>query len=105
MDPDLGERVLFLAWAAVLAAASGLARRLADRAPASPVTLFGGLLGSAIAAFSFAAFMIEVFDVSNLLVLAMAGPIGWIGGDILEQLGRKYAKQAGITEGEGNNQE
>ncbi len=90
------ERLLFLIWAAALAAASGLARRLNEERKLRFLPMLGGVMGSALAAFSFAAFMIEVFDVSNLIVLAMAGPVGWIGGDILEQLGRKYAQQAGL---------
>lgn len=98
MAEDFADRLLFLIWTAVLAAASGLARRLNEDKAIRLLPMLGGVMGSALAAFSFAAFMIEVFDVSNLIVLAMAGPVGWIGGDILEQLGKKYAQQAGLGE-------
>ena len=82
-------RVWFLLWGAVLAAASGLARYLTEKRPMNVSAMVGGILGSGIAAFSFTAFMIESFNVSNLLILAMAGPIGWLGGDVLAAIGKK----------------
>ena len=82
-------RIWFLLWGALLASASGLARYLTERRPMNAPAMVGGILGSGIAAFSFAAFMIESFNVSNLLILAMAGPIGWLGGDVLAALGKK----------------
>jgi hypothetical protein len=93
-DTDIVSRMAFLLWASLVAMLSGLARYLTEHDQVRALPLLGGLLGSALASFSFAALMIELFNVSNLLVLAMAGPVGWLGGDILAALGRKYMRDA-----------
>jgi hypothetical protein len=98
---ELGGRLLFLAWAGVLAALSAGARYLMENRGFEPLPFLGGLMGSALAAFSFAGLMIEAFNVSNLLVLAMAGPIGWVGGDVLAALGRKILREAGVESKKG----
>jgi surfactin synthase thioesterase subunit len=99
-EPELTGRVVFLLWASLLAMLSGLARQLSQKEKKhEALPLIGGLMGSAVAAFSFAALMIELFNVSNLLVLGMAGPIGWVGGDILAGLAQKYVNDAGIKTG------
>jgi chromate transport protein ChrA len=94
-EPELSlmDRLVFLLWAVLIAMLASLARQLTEHQSIKFLPLMGGILGSGLASFSFAALMIEIFQVSNLLVLAMAGPIGWLGGDILASLGRRYLQQ------------
>jgi hypothetical protein len=92
-EVNMLERLLFLGLGAVLATLSGLAKYLTEHEQIRRLPLMGGLLGSGLASFSFAALMIEMFQISNLLVLAIAGPIGWLGGDIMASLGRRYLRQ------------
>jgi hypothetical protein len=98
-DHDIVGRLVWLLWAAVIAILSGLAKYITEHPVIKPIQLAGGLLGSALASFSFAALMIELFDISNLLVLAMAGPVGWLGGDILAALGKRYMRDAQLDPG------
>jgi hypothetical protein len=97
-DTHFAERIVFLLWASLIAMLSQLAKQLSDPERIRFVPLLGGLLGSALASFSFAALMVELLSVSNLLVLAMAGPIGWLGGDILASLGKKYLRDADVDQ-------
>lgn len=45
--------------------------------------LVGGMLGSAVAAFTVGAMLVASRNVSVWLVLAIAGPTGWGGGELL----------------------
>ena len=93
----LAQRLYFLAWATALSSLAYLARVLSsEKRPLKPLQVFGGILGSAIAAFSFCAIAIEFFDISNLLILALAGPVGWVGGDALAAIAGSVGKRYGV---------
>lgn len=80
---------MFILWAGFIGSLAFIAKALMG--PRLGILPFvGGVLGSALASFSFAILAVEVANVSDLMVLGLAGPIGWLGGDVLANLGRRY---------------
>lgn len=69
--------------AAVIGALAHLARALTGaRDTWTWLQLAGGVLGSAIASFSAGALMLDR-GTSELFVIGLAGPVGWLGGSFL----------------------
>ncbi len=97
-DPEESARIVILVYGATIGVFAAAARSLMSPVKTGLMAFIGGLIGSAVAAFSFGGLMVVVFEVDNLLVLSMAGPIGWIGGDVLASIGRHYLREAGIQD-------
>lgn len=88
------ERVWIFIVVPLIGALAQLARMLTGSRPFTIVQLIGAMLGSAIAAFSFGAIILDRGS-SELIALALAGPVGWLGGSFLGSLALQIERRLG----------
>lgn len=88
--------------AALMAVLAHLARMLSRGWPGILRLLAGGL-GAGVTGFTFGAFVIGISpqEVPSELVWAAGGAMGWVGGDLLEQMARTLMRRFGVDERKG----
>jgi uncharacterized BrkB/YihY/UPF0761 family membrane protein len=80
--------------AVLVAIISQFGRILGDNKPLSMRRVLAGLIGAAMAAFVVSELMFVYLPDSSLhLRLAVAGIVGWIGGDVMTMLFEWYVKR------------
>lgn len=94
--------IMVLVWGAGIAALAWVARALMKGTRMSWLRFLGGILGAAIASFSFGALIDPVGWITPIMKLGIAGVVGWAGGDVLSALATQLEKKLGwrITEQE-----
>ncbi|WP_460378252.1 hypothetical protein [Thermus brockianus] len=88
--------------AALMAVLAHLARMLSRGWPGILRLLAGGL-GAGVTGFTFGAFVIGISpqEVRSELIWAAGGAMGWVGGDLLEQMARTLMRRFGVDERKG----
>lgn len=79
-------KITVLVYGSGIAAVSWLARALTDTRPKGIDRYLGGMLGAAIAAFSFGALVGETLRPTY--ILGLCGVVGWAGGEFLGVLAK-----------------
>lgn len=97
-EPD-PQGPLALVVAAMVAILAHIARML-QRGWPGMVRIFAGALGAGVAGFSFGAFIIGIStqEVRSELIWALGGAVGWVGGDMLDNLARTLLRRLGMDE-------
>lgn len=104
-SPEEVNTLIILLFCAGIASLAWLGRTLSTTKKGEAFVLpqlLGGMLGAAIASFCFGAAAIEWWGVSPLIAIAISGPVGWGGGDLMAGVAQAIAKRVSHTVGGGD---